>query len=102
MPTCRVPAATYRIQFTPGVGFADALAFIPYLHALGITDLYASPFFRARLGSLPDYDVRLLRPAPPCRPADLDCHPRAGGGAQAYLPPYAPGPRDRPAPRPSG
>ena len=28
-----------------------------YLHALGITDLYASPFFRARQGSLHGYDV---------------------------------------------
>jgi len=26
MTTCRVPAATYRIQFPPGFGFADALA----------------------------------------------------------------------------
>ena len=57
MTTCRIPAATYRIQFTPGFGFADALALIPYLHALGITDLYASPFFRARQGSLHGYDV---------------------------------------------
>ena len=57
MTTCRVPAATYRIQVTPGFGFADALALIPYLHALGITDLYASPFFRARQGSLHGYDV---------------------------------------------
>ena len=57
MTTCRVPAATYRIQFTPGFGFADALALIPYLHTLGITDLYASPFFRARRGSLHGYDV---------------------------------------------
>ena len=57
MTTCRVPAATYRIQFTPGFGFADALALIPYLHALGVSDLYASPFFRARQGSLHGYDV---------------------------------------------
>ena len=57
MTTCRVPAATYRIQFTPGFGFADALALIPYLHALGVSDLYASPFFRARRGSLHGYDV---------------------------------------------
>ena len=39
MTTCRVPAATYRIQFTPGCDFADALACIPYLPALGMTDL---------------------------------------------------------------
>ncbi len=39
MTTCRVPAATYRIQFTPGCGFADALVLIPYLPALSMTDL---------------------------------------------------------------
>src|SRR2546428_11834502 len=57
MRTCRIPAATYRLQFTSGFGFADALALIPYLHTLGITDLYASPFFRARRGSLHGYEV---------------------------------------------
>jgi maltooligosyltrehalose synthase len=31
MRTCRVPAATSRIQFTLGFGFADALALIPGL-----------------------------------------------------------------------
>ena len=39
MTTCQVPAATYRIQFTPGCGFADSLALILYLPALGMTDL---------------------------------------------------------------
>jgi (1->4)-alpha-D-glucan 1-alpha-D-glucosylmutase len=57
MTTCRIPVATYRLQFTPDFGFADALPLIPYLHALGITDLYASPLFRARRGSLRGYDV---------------------------------------------
>ena len=57
MTTCRIPVATYRLQFTPDFGFADALPLIPYLHALGFTDLYASPFFRARRGSLHGYDV---------------------------------------------
>ncbi|HEY5867642.1 MAG TPA: alpha-amylase family glycosyl hydrolase, partial [Candidatus Tectomicrobia bacterium] len=53
----RIPTATYRLQFTPDFGFADALSLVPYLHALGITDLYASPFFRAQQGSLHGYDV---------------------------------------------
>ncbi len=57
MTTCRIPVATYRLQATPDFGFADALPLMPYLHALGITDLYASPFFRARRGSLHGYDV---------------------------------------------
>jgi (1->4)-alpha-D-glucan 1-alpha-D-glucosylmutase len=43
MSPCRIPTATYRLQFTPDFGFADALSLVPYLHALGITDLYASP-----------------------------------------------------------
>ena len=30
---------------------------MPYLHDLGITDFYASPFFKARRGSLHGYSV---------------------------------------------
>jgi (1->4)-alpha-D-glucan 1-alpha-D-glucosylmutase len=35
----------------------DARELIPYLHELGVTDLYASPRFRARRGSSHGYDV---------------------------------------------
>ena len=57
MPNLRIPIATYRIQFNPRFGFEDARGLVPYLDALGITDLYASPLFQARQGSLHGYDV---------------------------------------------
>ena len=53
----RIPAATYRLQFTPDFGFREAEAVLPYLHELGITDIYASPIFYARPGSQHGYDV---------------------------------------------
>jgi (1->4)-alpha-D-glucan 1-alpha-D-glucosylmutase len=37
--------------------FKDALKLVPYLHDLGITDLYASPFLRAGPDSLHGYDI---------------------------------------------
>src|SRR6185312_1763511 len=46
-----IPLATYRLQFTPAFGFDAAAAVVPYLKALGITHLYASPFLKARAGS---------------------------------------------------
>ncbi|MES2571797.1 MAG: malto-oligosyltrehalose synthase, partial [Verrucomicrobiota bacterium] len=56
MPTS-IPTATYRLQFHKGFPFSQATALVPYLHALGITHIYASPFFRATPGSLHGYDV---------------------------------------------
>jgi (1->4)-alpha-D-glucan 1-alpha-D-glucosylmutase len=53
----RIPIATYRIQFTPTFGFRTAREIIPYLAELGISDLYASPIFKARKGSDHGYDV---------------------------------------------
>lgn len=53
----RVPVATYRLQFNRRFRFADAQALVPYLHELGITDIYASPIFKARRGSAHGYDV---------------------------------------------
>ena len=53
----RVPAATYRIQFSPSFGFEDARKVVPYLASLGISHLYASPIFKARQGSPHGYDV---------------------------------------------
>jgi (1->4)-alpha-D-glucan 1-alpha-D-glucosylmutase len=52
-----LPCATYRIQFHLNFRFRDAEELVPYLHALGITHLFASPRFRARKGSLHGYDV---------------------------------------------
>nr|NIM98540.1 malto-oligosyltrehalose synthase [candidate division Zixibacteria bacterium] len=53
----RIPRATYRIQFNPCFGFKEAKDIAPYLAALGISDLYASPIFKARRGSTHGYDV---------------------------------------------
>ena len=52
-----VPIATYRLQLTANFDFDDAATIVPYLKALGITHLYASPFTKARKGSTHGYDV---------------------------------------------
>src|SRR5580704_9244723 len=56
MPT-DIPLATYRIQFTSAFGFDAAAKYIPYLRELGISHLYASPFLKARPGSIHGYDI---------------------------------------------
>lgn len=53
----RIPTATYRIQFYSGLKFEAARKIISYLVDLGITDIYASPIFKARAGSTHGYDV---------------------------------------------
>jgi len=55
--TGRVPLATYRLQFNKSFTLRDATALVPYLDALGISDIYASPFLAARPGSIHGYDV---------------------------------------------
>ncbi|HME06963.1 MAG TPA: malto-oligosyltrehalose synthase [Bryobacteraceae bacterium] len=52
-----VPVATYRVQLNKDFQFKDARALVPYLSALGITHLYASPIFQARKGSMHGYDI---------------------------------------------
>ena len=51
------PSATYRLQFHAGFTFDDARRLVPYLHDLGISHIYASPYLRARSGSMHGYDV---------------------------------------------
>jgi len=53
----RIPAATYRLQFHHGFGFSQAWSLVIYLYELGISDIYASPLFKARKGSLHGYSV---------------------------------------------
>lgn len=53
----KIPTATYRIQFTADFGFNAAQNIAGYLAKLGISDLYASPIFKARAGSSHGYDV---------------------------------------------
>src|SRR6478735_3900637 len=52
-----IPIATYRLQLTPNFDFDAAASIVPYLKALGITHLYASPFMKARKGSTHGYDI---------------------------------------------
>jgi (1->4)-alpha-D-glucan 1-alpha-D-glucosylmutase len=49
--------STYRLQFHKGFTFKDAAAIVPYLHDLGITHVYASPYLKAAAGSTHGYDV---------------------------------------------
>src|SRR5262245_7317573 len=52
-----IPIATYRPQLTADFDFDAAAAVAPYLKALGISHVYASPFTKARKGSTHGYDV---------------------------------------------
>ncbi len=51
------PASTYRLQLHAGFGFDDAARVVPYLEALGVTDVYLSPVLAAAPGSTHGYDV---------------------------------------------
>ncbi|MGB8352915.1 MAG: malto-oligosyltrehalose synthase [Chthoniobacteraceae bacterium] len=53
----QIPTATYRLQFNKEFTFAQARAIVPYLHALGISHVYASPYFTAGPGSMHGYDI---------------------------------------------
>src|SRR3981081_1466349 len=52
-----IPIATYRVQLNANFDFDAAASIVPYLKALGITHLYASPFMKARKGSTHGYDI---------------------------------------------
>jgi len=52
-----IPTATYRIQLNRTFTFDDAAAVVPYLAALGVSHVYASPFLKARAGSTHGYDI---------------------------------------------
>jgi len=53
----RIPTCTYRLQFNRWFTFAQAREIVPYLHALGVSDAYASPYFQAGAESLHGYDI---------------------------------------------
>jgi (1->4)-alpha-D-glucan 1-alpha-D-glucosylmutase len=53
----QVPTATYRLQLNHQFTFRDAASIIPYLHSLGISHCYVSPYLRARPGSMHGYDI---------------------------------------------
>jgi len=45
------------LQFNRWFTFAQARDIVPYLHALGVSDVYASPYFQASPDSLHGYDI---------------------------------------------
>jgi (1->4)-alpha-D-glucan 1-alpha-D-glucosylmutase len=53
----RLPCATYRLQFNQALTFQDARRLLGYLADLGISDIYASPIFKARTGSSHGYNI---------------------------------------------
>ncbi len=52
-----IPTATYRLQFNKAFTFRQAGEIVPYLHQLGISHVYASPYFAAVPGSMHGYDI---------------------------------------------
>lgn len=52
-----VPQSTYRLQLNRSFTFAQATAIVPYLHELGVSHLYTSPYLKAAVGSMHGYDV---------------------------------------------
>ncbi|MBV8114104.1 MAG: malto-oligosyltrehalose synthase [Silvibacterium sp.] len=55
--TRRTPTATYRLQLHKEFTFDDAAAIADYLHALGISHVYCSPYLQPVPGSKHGYDV---------------------------------------------
>lgn len=51
------PSSTYRVQFSRDTTFTDGIALLPYLDALGVGALYASPLLESGAGSDHGYDV---------------------------------------------
>jgi (1->4)-alpha-D-glucan 1-alpha-D-glucosylmutase len=52
-----IPRATYRLQLSRQFGFERAAQLIPYLHKLGVSHAYFSPYLKARPGSPHGYDI---------------------------------------------
>ncbi len=52
-----IPRATIRLQFNKDFTFAQATGLAPYLGELGVSHVYASPFLKARAGSMHGYDT---------------------------------------------
>jgi (1->4)-alpha-D-glucan 1-alpha-D-glucosylmutase len=53
----RIPTCTYRLQFNRQFTFTQARQIVSYLRALGVSDIYASPYFQARGDSMHGYDI---------------------------------------------
>ncbi len=52
-----IPDTAYRLQFNKDFTFAEAAGLVSYLHDLGVSHLYSSPFLKARPGSSHGYDI---------------------------------------------
>ncbi|NYF79404.1 malto-oligosyltrehalose synthase [Granulicella arctica] len=57
MKKLRTPNTTYRVQLHKDFTFDDAAGIVAYLHALGVTHIYCSPYLQASPGSMHGYDV---------------------------------------------
>jgi (1->4)-alpha-D-glucan 1-alpha-D-glucosylmutase len=53
----RIPGSTYRLQLHKDFTFDDAAGIAEYLHLLGISHVYCSPYLQAAPGSMHGYDV---------------------------------------------
>ncbi len=53
----RIPSSTYRLQLHKDFTFDAAAGIADYLHALGISHVYCSPYLQAAPGSMHGYDV---------------------------------------------
>jgi (1->4)-alpha-D-glucan 1-alpha-D-glucosylmutase len=53
----RIATGTYRLQLHKGFAFDDAVGIADYLHLLGISHVYCSPYLQAAPGSMHGYDV---------------------------------------------
>jgi (1->4)-alpha-D-glucan 1-alpha-D-glucosylmutase len=53
----RIPTCTYRLQLNRWFTFSQAREIVPYLRALGVSDIYASPYFQAGPNSMHGYDI---------------------------------------------
>ena len=53
----RIPSCTYRLQFNRWFTFSQAREIVAYLNALGVSDVYASPYFQTSPDSLHGYDI---------------------------------------------
>ena len=73
MTMVRIPSSTYRLQLHQEFNFDDAAGIADYLHALGISHVYCSPYLQAAPGSKHGYDV-----------VDHQRVNRELGGAQAH------------------
>jgi (1->4)-alpha-D-glucan 1-alpha-D-glucosylmutase len=56
-PHSPAPSSTYRLQLSKDTTFDDAVGLVPYLDALGVGALYASPLLESGAGSNHGYDV---------------------------------------------